>query len=390
MPAAVDMMLSAVRTQVCGGERQAFGELSSEILQQLYVLSKAQDLAHIVAVELEQQGILSAADGEIAGKFRKQQMIAVLRYERINYELEAICRLLEQEQIPHMPLKGSVLRRYYPEAWMRTSADIDILVHTKDMEQAVQLLTQQLEYRQEISGTDYDLSLFSPSGVHLELHYGMITEDRAINSHAILADIWKFSQPEFSWQYRYLTRDDMFYFYHMAHTVKHFENSGCGVRFFLDLWLLNHRVIFNQEQRDKLLIKGGLLEFSKAAKMLAEVWFGDAEHNNLTHAMESYVFRGGIYGTESNRMVTQKIKKGGTVGYALSRICPPYSKMKHIYPSLEKRKWMLPFFQVRRWCRIVFCGGLKHSMKEIKSSADIDESVKEDTQSMLRTLGLLS
>lgn len=389
MPTAVELMLSAVRTQVCGGERCSFGKLSVDMMQELYAISKSQDLAHIVAVELEQQGLLSETDAEIAAKFRKQQMIAILRYERINYELEAICKVLEEKKIPHIPLKGSVLRRYYPEPWMRTSADIDLLIHSNDLETSVRFLIERLKYRQEASGTDYDLSLFSPSGVHVELHYGMITEDRAANSCAVLEKFWQYSKPEPSWNYRYITEPSMFYFYHIAHLVKHFENSGCGVRFFLDLWVLNHCLELDSKEKEQLLDEGGLLRFSKAATLLSEVWFGNSKHTKITQNMADYVFCGGIYGTQHHRMVTQNIKKRGTIGYAFSRVFPSYRTMKHIYPFLEAHKWLLPFFHVRRWCRIVFCGGLKHSMEEIKYSADIDKNQKEHTKSMLRTLGLL-
>ena len=31
------------------------------------------------------------------------------------------CAVLEEAKIPYIPLKGTVLRDYYPEAWMRTS-----------------------------------------------------------------------------------------------------------------------------------------------------------------------------------------------------------------------------------------------------------------------------
>ena len=44
------------------------------------------------------------------------------------------CNALEKAQIPFVPLKGSVIRKYYPEAWMRTSSDIDVLVHKEDVE----------------------------------------------------------------------------------------------------------------------------------------------------------------------------------------------------------------------------------------------------------------
>lgn len=49
-------------------------------------------------------------------------MIAIYRYEKINYELNRLRSALNEAQIPFIPLEGSVLRQYYPEPWMRTSS----------------------------------------------------------------------------------------------------------------------------------------------------------------------------------------------------------------------------------------------------------------------------
>ena len=54
-------------------------------------------------------------------------------------EYENLCSAFEKAQIPFLPLKGSVIRKYYPEAWMRTSCDIDILVHDEDVGRAKEI-----------------------------------------------------------------------------------------------------------------------------------------------------------------------------------------------------------------------------------------------------------
>ena len=95
---------------------------------------------------------------------------AVFRYEQLNYENERICMALEKAQIPFIPLKGSIIRKYYPESWMRTSCDVDVLVHEEDAEKAVDVLvkeygyTQELHLQRKISGKhliqSYDPELF--------------------------------------------------------------------------------------------------------------------------------------------------------------------------------------------------------------------------------------
>ena len=62
--------------------------LSVDDLKQLYILSKKHDLAHLVGDALIRHKLLS--EGEIKAKFEKQMMMAVYRYEKINYDLKCL------------------------------------------------------------------------------------------------------------------------------------------------------------------------------------------------------------------------------------------------------------------------------------------------------------
>ena len=120
--------------------------------------------------------------------------------------------------------------------------------------------------------------------------------------------------------------------------AKHFVGTGgCGIRSFLDMWVLNHCVDFNQEKRETLLADGGLTVFAKQAALLSEVWFGAAGHTEITRQLETYILRGGVYGTTTNRVAVQQQKRGGKVKYALSRILIPYKVIRFHYPILQKQ-----------------------------------------------------
>jgi len=381
----VDIMLGSIRAQICGLQYQINKDISEDELIRLYKLSKSQDVAHIVATELSRQGVLK--DDEIGRKFKKQQMLAVLRYERINYELEEICRVLEEAEIPHMPLKGSVLRKYYPEPWMRTSADIDILVDEENAHRAAERLEKELGYANQ-GDSPHDVQMFAPSGVHLELHFETIEAERVANVNPILSKIWEYSSPTQGHKYQYQTDDAMFYFYHVAHMAKHFKHGGCGVRFFLDLWILEHNTEGDRENRQKLIAEGGIVEFVDLSKELSEAWFSMGTHSEMSRTMEQYVLNGGVYGSTANNMVLTQIKTGGHKKYIMARIFLPYEKMKQLYPTLEKHKWLLPIYEVRRWLRIIFCGGLKRSTQEIKQSSSITDNDRSRVDSMMSFIGL--
>ena len=65
-------------------------------------------------------------------------------------------------------------------------------------------------------------------------------------------------------KFRYEMTDEFFYFYHIAHMAKHFENGGCGIRPFVDLVVLDRMDSENFSKRDELLKSGGLLQFARA------------------------------------------------------------------------------------------------------------------------------
>ena len=112
----INAMFALIQKVVCEVEltEEAKTSITPEILPQLYALSKSHDMAHIVAQGLSDLGLLG--EDEISQKFQKQQMLAVYRYQKLNYELEQICQTLEAAKIPFIPLKGSVIRRYYSDS----------------------------------------------------------------------------------------------------------------------------------------------------------------------------------------------------------------------------------------------------------------------------------
>ena len=382
-----EILFSLLRFEMCETpiDKETKNLITPELLPALYKLSKSHDMVHLVADALDKNGLLP--DGTEAKKrFLQQRSMAIYRYEQINYELEEICRVLAEEKIEHIPLKGSVIRQYYPEPWMRTSCDIDLLVRTEKVDKAASLLQEKLHYKNEGKGP-HDISLFSESGVHLELHYGTVEEGRAQNANEILSHIWETSEAEND-AYRRVLSDEMFYFYHIAHMAKHFENGGCGIRPFLDIWILDEKIEHVKASRDELLKQGGLLTFAENARKLSKVWFLGEAHTELTRELENFILQGGVYGTVENRVAVQQTKKGGKTRYLFKRIFMPYQELKAHYPVIKKHKWLTPVFQIVRLVKFLFKGDKKRSLHEIKENATLGEEKKLRTAELLKKLEL--
>ncbi len=382
-----ELLISLIRHTVCGKplDEDVQTEWTAEESAKLYRLSKAHDMAHIVSRAINDLGI--RADEESTKKLQKQQMLAIYRAQQLTFVLEETKRILSEARIPHLPLKGSVIRPYYPEPWMRTSCDIDVLVHESDLDRAICALTAEGDYTEGVRDS-HDVSLNTKSGVHLELHYSLIEDERVASSTPVLNEAWSHAQPLEAGAYTYAFSDAMYYFYHIAHMAKHFEIGGCGVRPFLDLWILDHMENIDLKVRDKLLETGGLLQFAEVARTLSEAWFGEGELTPIAEKMGEYIFSGGVFGSSENRVILQRKKSGSGFKYLLSRLFLPYKTLKLLYPVLEKHPWLMPVFQVVRWFKQLFKGRAKAVMSELKYNQEVSEDKVAEAKAFMDEIGL--
>ncbi len=379
------LMFALLRSAICGtklddAEKQL---LSDEVLQELYVLSKTHDVAHLCAVGLDANGLLRSANDS----FGKEIITAIYRHAQLNHEYVRVCDALENAHIPFVPLKGSVLRQWYPEPWMRTSCDIDILVRKEDLEQAMSYLIETLAYTEKDRST-HDVSLYSKNGQHIELHFDLVEEGRAGNAINLLKNVWDNVSQKAEKEYWYEMSDAFFYFYHIAHMAKHFEVGGCGVRPFVDLWILDKLDGVDLAKRDELLEQSGLLRFADVSRRLSKCWLEGVPLDEVTMKAQSFLLTGGVYGNERNRVALQQKKKGGKYGYLLSRIFAPYDTLKRYYPILEKHRWLTPVMQVRRWLMLFQPRVARMAKSELSHNREISRDQADEMYRLLSDIGL--
>lgn len=383
MEKIIRTMMDLIASEVCGKNiDKSQYTLTDEELAKQYKLSKSHDLAHLVGDALIKNDLIE--DGEIKEKFQKQMMLAVYRYEKINYELGRLRKVLNEAKIPFIPLKGSVLRKYYPEPWMRTSCDIDVLVHEEAVDQTAQIIVEKLGYTYE-KKQYHDISLMSDGSVHLELHH-TIKENNA-NIDALLSECWDYAAP--SDDYECCFTNEFFYFHQIAHASYHFLHGGCGVRPILDLYLLQRKMPFDSTVLDEMLERSGIKKFFEAAKALSEVWFGSGEHIDVTRRMEDYLLRGGVYGSTQNSMAVGQQKEKGRLGYIINRIWLPYELLCITYPRLKGRKYLQLFYEIKRWLRIFNPEARTHKKRELDAIKNLSAKHKSDVNCMLNELGLM-
>ncbi len=350
-------------------------------VKELFAITQRHGISHLLAYIIMKNSLLEQSN------ISNTVMATVYHFERLNYETNKVCSALETAGIKFLPLKGSVIRELYPEPWMRNSCDIDILVLEADLTRAISYLVENLNYIEKEKG-DHDVSLFSPNGIHIEIHYRLAEENLSKNTYKLLSNVWEDINLKKGYSYWYEMPDELFYFFHIAHMAKHFISGGCGIRTYIDLWVLDNINNANLEKRNNLLKDGELYEFAVICRKLARIWLGEEKHIDITKKMQNFILSGGVYGTRENKILVQQQKKGGKIKYITSKIFLPYDVIKEHYPILNKYYCLMPIMQIRRWFKLLFFGIAKETVDEIQYSQNISRHEASEMKCFLHEIGL--
>ena len=362
-------------------EKAAF---NPEMLPEIYKAAQKHDLSHLLGFALKKEGLMPSDWEE---RFEQRHFESVCRYEQMEYELENIRSLFDENKLQFIPLKGAVIRGFYPEGWMRTSCDVDILVHKEDINRAVKLLSANgWVAKDKIKA--HDVSLFSASGVHLELHFNLHENIKCLDR--VLDRVWEYSSPCANVNCEYRQSNEFLIFHLLSHMSYHFISGGCGVRSLIDLWLVENQLDYDKEKLQELCVEAEIDVFAESINSLINVWFNSGEYTPTDKKIEKVIITGGLYGNARNKVSFDQAASGGKGKNLIKRIFMPYDSLKFIFPSLDGKKALIPFYWVARWFRIIFKGRLKHAIGEInENTSNTRDSVKE-TEAFLAEIGLSS
>lgn len=380
-----EAFLGIIKSEICADNEYNYpcGSLSEEEGEALYGVSASHDIAHVTGDYLLKNSLLS--DGVVKRKFEKASFTAIYRYEVMNTEIVRICDCFESAGIRFVLLKGAFVRSFYPEPWLRTSCDVDILVSESEIEKAYKTLCECLSYK--LGSKNYhDYSLFSEGGVHVELHFSL--NENIEDYDKILSRAWDYAKPKDGKKYQFVFESEFVMFHLFAHSAYHFSRGGCGVRAVLDFYLLDSKLPFSRERLSELLNEANLKTFADNLLALAEAWFGEGEHTELTRSVGRFLLSGGVYGTSKNHVAVQQAERKGKFGNLMARIWLPYKNLSIEYPFLKGKRILQPFYEFKRWCRLFKKDARKRCAAELKNNFDADAENVEKVKNMLDALGL--
>ena len=269
-------------------------------------------------------------------------------------KLQEILALFDANGIHYMPIKGAILKGFYPKPEYRVMGDADVLIRKEQYPQIRQILAAQ--QMQEDVESDYELVWVCPS-LKLELHTGLVPE--FLGSHSeYYSDSWHFAQKDETGAGHHLSPEDHFV-YLLVHFAKHYLNSTICAKDICDfhVWRKAHPHMDEAYMRQELK-KLGLDKFYDSILAIIGNWFEGQPATEVTEMMTESVFWGGVsqehndaavkgmmkrYSKNGDSMLIQKLK------WFVNALFPTYHRMTYHYPVLKKIPVLLPVFWVVHW-----------------------------------------
>ena len=316
--------------------------------------------------------------------------------------MEELHQIFNDNQIKHIFLKGAFLKTIYPESYMRSMGDIDILVEYDQMKSIHSLLPNKGFLLHSI-GPTHDVFV-KDRKIDIEIHPAIDSHFDEIVLHQF-QDIWHKVELHDQYQYRFTSEYQILYL--LSHLVKHLKSSGIGLRQVLDIGLLFHQIEakIDLEKLLALLEATKLTKFFKTILWLNHEWFdynyqyqyneADFDPDFLIEVTQ-FMSSSGIHGKGNsfNRTLPALTKhslgkkgvKGSKLRYLFHVGFPKLEDMRGTRKYLIKYPILLPYAWVSRWLYLIFRKG-KRTKTKLKNM-QVDHLIIEKQALLYKKIGL--
>ena len=331
---------------------------------------------------------------------------AVRKVLLFDVERKKLCVWMDSEHIWYLPLKGIVLKDYYPSVGMRQMSDNDILFDAEAWERVEKHMLSEGYEAESVGNGNHDVYQ-KPPVYNFEMHRSLYGRGHDESWVEYYSDIKERLIPDeivhtcdvddagnnacgrtgVDSSCGYHMRDEDFYIYITSHAYKHYSGSGTGLRTLLDFyaWLNQKEATLDFDYIRTECKKLGIEDFEKHNRILCRKVFAplqaygqDSFERSLSGDepdMLRYYLSSGVYGTfdrmVANRMEKQKKadgkKKMSKLSYYRHRVFPGMELYEN-YPLLVKHKCLIPAYWFYRIVRLVFCRKRRENiMREVKA-----------------------
>ncbi len=348
-------------------------------LEDLYAFQDEQSVTNMAYVALKKLGF---SQTELQS-FQDDYKLNILREARFELAGQQVFAALEKAKIKFLPLKGVILKNYYPNPALRTFTDIDLYIG--DQTEEVRNLMFSMGYELKSDEGNEHVYIKKPS-LHFEMHTDLFPDDYDFDGY--FDDPFKHAKLKDGTNYSYEYYPSDFYIHTFAHLYKHFTYGGCGLRQFMDLYILTKKWQLDFEYIEKELRSINLDGFYETVNKLNGFLFDNEKPTEELLEIADYVFNSGTFGTHDHQMGLDYHKdsekkeqglKGWKIKYFLHRWQMTVPQMKERYPILKKCILLLPFCHIHKFFRAVFFRRhiIKQQMNDLETmNSDLSDYVE--------------
>jgi hypothetical protein len=324
------LLIAALRSAVTGKPCQLPPQVDWQAFSDFAAFHNVQALAY--------SGLKNADIPEREKKtFQLAYNLAIYRDSQLEYTKAGLQTRLEEAGVPHIFLKGAVLKHNYPIPALRTMTDLDVLVRTEDYP-AIDKIAQAMG-GELFRGDGNHRNFLFPGNVKVEFHPNLL--HHATPVAARINPGWQYARGN-------SMTEEGFYLSILAHIAEHFVSGGIGVRFLLDIWVFRN---LRKQPYDRAFVEGelekfSLLEFTQNLEKLSEVWFGEEAPTPVLTELGEYILTSGIHGLEKREMLNAVTISGGRAGALWRKAFYPRQELEDRYTWAKGRPLLLP----AAWC----------------------------------------
>lgn len=340
---------------------------------ELFSSARAHSVCALVCMALEPTKTFAQADPEVRKQWLDAKNKAVRKNMLLDADRELLMEKMEQAEIWHMPLKGSILKDWYPRYGMREMADNDILFDPARREQVRDIFLRLGYSVEHYQGGNHDVYRKAPI-YNFEMHVALFNESYYEELAQKYANVKEKLLPDQEKPYRFHFTQEDFYVFVLAHAHKHYSHSGTGIRTLTDLYVMNRKIgqTLNWDYVNQELEALGIRDYETGSRTLAEKLFGSktpVSEFTLTEQEQEmllYYLGSSTYGNLENRISNQlhSIQADGKpisgftkFKYCMTRLFPGRNWCKLPYPFIYRHPCLLPAFWIwRLWDRLASNG----------------------------------